>query len=46
MGAWHGTIIARQVCTKDNLGEYGIKGVTDAQPGEEKLLNGPGLPRA
>jgi hypothetical protein len=35
-----------QVCTKDNMGEYGIKGIADAKPGEEeKLLNGPGLPR-
>ena len=26
--------------------DYGIKGVTDAEPGKEKLLNGPGLPDA
>ena len=37
--------IVRQVCTKDNMDEYGIKGITDAKAGEEKLLNGPGLPR-
>eukprot|EP01049_Picozoa_sp_SAG25_P026599 SAG25_NODE_13345_length_268_cov_0.905325_1_plen_27_part_10 len=26
---------------KDNMEDYGIKGVTDAEPGKEKLLNGP-----
>ena len=30
--------------TKENMEEYGIKGVTDAEPGKDKLLNGPGLP--
>ena len=38
-------VLETQVCTKDNMGEYGIKGIADAEPGQEKLLNGPGLPR-
>ena len=37
---------AQQVCTKANMEDYGIKGVTDAEPGKEKLLHGPGLPDA
>ena len=38
-------VLETQVCTKVNMDEYGIKGLADAEPGQEKLLNGPGLPK-
>ena len=37
-------VLEEHACTKENMEEYGIKGVTDAEPGKDKLLNGPGLP--
>ena len=38
-------VLEAKVCIKSTMDEYGIKGLTDAEPGQEKLLNGPGLPR-
>ena len=33
-------VLETKACAKVNYDDYGIKGVTDAAPGEDKLLNG------